>query len=119
MPEMRAQLHGRCAPAAKAAAGASAPARQACPVPWRLPSRSSGIEVEGLDASSWAVPTESVAALKAEAVARAGEHGDRVDAGPAFVAVEPGQARLANTSCSPPETRSSTASSTSPGSKKP
>ena len=92
MPQVWDQLHGRCASAAKAAAGASAPSG-GVPYPSAVAEPLHGIEVEGLDASSWTVPTESVAVLKGEPVAAdAGESGNRVEPGPAFVAVEPGQA---------------------------
>ena len=51
-----------------------------------------GIEVEGLDASSWALPSETVGLLKAEATpASAVDQSNRPDSGPAFVAAEPGQ----------------------------
>jgi hypothetical protein len=77
--------------AAKAAAGAGAPG--AAPYPSAVAEPLHGIEVEGLDASSWSVPAESAAILKGEPVAAdAGESGKRVEPGPAFVAVEPGQA---------------------------
>ena len=84
------------APNAKAGAGASpsamssgsatGPTAIAEPLP-------GGIEVEGLDASSWALPSETVAILKAEGVAApAGDSVSRGEPGPAFVAAEPGQA---------------------------
>jgi Domain of unknown function (DUF4177) len=51
-----------------------------------------GIEVEGLDASSWALPTETVALLKTDgASGAAAEPSARAESGSAFVAAEPGQ----------------------------
>ena len=60
-----------------------------------------GIEVEGLDASSWAIPAETAAFVKGEAGAAAPASAPivtvtaadpvaRVESAPAFVAVEPG-----------------------------
>jgi Domain of unknown function (DUF4177) len=80
------------APAAAKAAAASSGAASG-PLAVAEPLRD-GIEVEGLDASSWVVPTESAAVLKAEAVAAdtsTAEPVTRVESGPAFVAAEPGQ----------------------------
>ena len=83
------------APAAKAA-GASVPAMSSSG--GSLPSAvaeplQGGIEVEGLDAASWVVPAESESLLRGEAVAAAvADPSTRADAGPAFVAAEPGQA---------------------------
>ncbi len=55
-----------------------------------------GIEVEGLDASSWVVPTETGGILKGEAgaaapapAAAAADQGGRGEGAPAFVAAEP------------------------------
>jgi Domain of unknown function (DUF4177) len=86
------------APAAKTAAGANAPV--ASPgggsVPSAVAEPLQGIEVEGLDASSWVVPSETVAVLKAEAVAPATATADPVspvEPGPVFVAAEPGGPR--------------------------
>jgi hypothetical protein len=52
-----------------------------------------GIEVEGLDASSWALPTETISLLKADGMtAPAQEPSARSEAAaPAFVAAEPTQ----------------------------
>ena len=48
-----------------------------------------GIEVEGLDASSWALPTETAAILKAEAVVvAAAEPNARPESGSPFVAAD-------------------------------
>jgi hypothetical protein len=84
------------APAAKPAAGASAPvaAPGAGSVPSAVAEPLQGIEVEGLDASSWQIPTETAAILKKEAVAAATTTADpvnTVEAAPAFVAAEPRQ----------------------------
>ncbi len=64
-------------PAAMAAAGPSAAVE------------AHGIEVEGLDASSWAVPTETAMALKAETDHAAHAHAPEPQAAPTFVAVAP------------------------------
>ena len=78
------------APAAKAGAAASTTAAAAESA--TLPSAVAeplhgGIEVEGLDASSWSIPSETGAMLKAENTA---EPGARSETGAAFVAAEPG-----------------------------
>jgi hypothetical protein len=81
------------APAAAAKAGASATAPGSASGPLAVAEPLQGIEVEGLDASSWAVPAESVSVLKGEALAVAtADPSTRSDAGPAFVAAEPAQA---------------------------
>jgi hypothetical protein len=74
-------------PTATAKSGASAPGSASLPQAVAEPLQ--GIEVEGLDASSWAVPTDTSANLKVEAVA---EPATRPEAGPAFVAAEPAHA---------------------------
>ena len=67
-----------------------------------------GIAVEGLDASTWTLSTETGVALKAEATV---EPDKEAGASPAFIpAVR--RRKPMNTRCSPPETNSSTASST-------
>ncbi len=91
------------APAAKSAAGASVPtaAVAAGSIPSAVAEPIHGIEVEGLDASSWVVPTETVPVLKAEsaatpapAVAATADPGSGVEPGPVFDAAEGGgQAR--------------------------
>ncbi len=48
-----------------------------------------GIEVEGLDASSWALPTEAAMALKAETDHATHDHAPEPQAASAFVAVTP------------------------------
>ncbi len=77
------------APSAAAKAGASAPGSAS--VPLVVAESLHGIEVEGLDAASWAVPAESATGLKVEEVA---EPSSRPDAGPAFVAAEPNPATV-------------------------
>jgi Domain of unknown function (DUF4177) len=83
------------APAAKGAAGPSASAMSSGsatgPTAVAEPLQG-GIEVEGLDASSWALPTETVALLKTDGVtAAAAEPNARAEPVSAFVAAEAGQ----------------------------
>ena len=82
---------------AASASGASTPAASLGPSAVAEPLQ--GIEVEGLDASSWALPSETVAILKGEAVAEpatapapaaSADSVTRPPAAPAFVAAEPG-----------------------------
>jgi Domain of unknown function (DUF4177) len=82
------------APASKAAAGAPAVSESSGSLPRVVAEPlAGGIEVEGLDAASWALPNETVGLLKAEApAAPAGDESDRPEAAPAFVAADPGQA---------------------------
>lgn len=80
------------APAGKALAGTGVPAAaSAGSIPSAVAEPIGGIEVEGLDASAWVVPTETISILKGDGVAGA-EPAVRAEAGPAFVAAEPGQA---------------------------
>ncbi len=89
------------APAAKSAAVASGAATSpgGGSVPSAVAEPLQGIEVEGLDASSWVVPTETAAILKGEAAASApaqaaapvaADQAGRAEGAPAFVAAEPG-----------------------------
>jgi Domain of unknown function (DUF4177) len=89
------------APAAKSAGLASAAASSPAggSVPSAVAEPLQGIEVEGLDASSWAIPAETAAFLKADAAATAvaavpaaaaADPAGRVEGAPAFVAAEPG-----------------------------
>ncbi len=89
-------------PAAKTAAGANVPAASTSGgnIPSAVAEPIHGIEVEGLDASSWVVPTETVALLKAESVAAAvpasatpADPESHAAPGPAFVAADQAQAR--------------------------
>jgi hypothetical protein len=91
------------APAAKSAAvaGAAATSPGGGSVPSAVAEPLHGIEVEGLDASSWVVPTETAGILKGEAgpaapvpaaAAAAADQAGRVEGAPAFVAAEPGAA---------------------------
>jgi hypothetical protein len=73
------------APAAAAKAGASA--QGSATLPQAVAEPLQGIEVEGLDASSWAVPTDATTVLKTDP---GHEPSARPDAAPAFVAAEPG-----------------------------
>jgi hypothetical protein len=90
------------APAAKAAAGANAPAMSpgGGSIPSAMAEPLQGIEVEGLDASSWVVPADGGGILKAEGViapvAAATATPDpvsRVEPGPVFVAAAPAQVK--------------------------
>jgi hypothetical protein len=80
------------APAAKAGATAGAPgsATGLSAVPSAVAEPLQGIEVEGLDASSWALPTETAALLKAEAASPTAtatvDPAGRAEAGSAFIA---------------------------------
>jgi hypothetical protein len=88
------------APAAKSgavvSAGSTSPGGGSVPSAVAEPLH--GIEVEGLDASSWVVPTETAAILKGEAGSAAApaaapvaaDQAGRVESAPAFVAAEPG-----------------------------
>jgi Domain of unknown function (DUF4177) len=83
------------APAAKGAPAASASATSSTaatgPTAVAEPLQG-GIEVEGLDASSWALPTETAAMLKTDGLSVAApEPSARAEAGSPFVAAEPGQ----------------------------
>lgn len=90
------------APAAKTAAGVSVQAASTAggAVPSAVAEPIQGIEVEGLDAASWVVPTETVGVLKAEsaaapapAVAATPEPSGRVEPGPVLDGVDGSQAR--------------------------
>ena len=74
-------------PSAVSSGGMTGPSAVAEPIP-------GGIEVEGLDASSWALPTETAAIVKASEAASvaAADPVSRGEGGSAFVAADPAQA---------------------------
>jgi hypothetical protein len=79
-------------PVAKGAAAASTQATSPAGPSAVAEPLQGGIEVEGLDASSWALPTETATLLKTDgASAAAPEPSVRAEAGSPFVAAEPGQ----------------------------